>query len=89
MQRGMQNPMAGCGGCHSGDDMVRFDKAFRPMMAMMNPANWMNPTAYMAMMTQMMNPEMYTEWMNAYMKKYGMFLDPSQYQAQPSGDAKK
>ena len=31
----------------------------------------MNPNAYMAMMTPMMDPKVYTEWYNAMMKKYG------------------
>ena len=67
----MSNPAASCQQCHTAEDVARYNKTMGPMMAMMNPSNWMNPNAYMAMMTPMMDPKVYTEWYNAMMKKYG------------------
>jgi len=67
----MSNPTASCSQCHTAEDVSRYQKTMGPMLAMMNPGNWMNPNAYMSMMTPMMDPKMYTEWYNAMMKKYG------------------
>jgi len=67
----MTNPTASCAQCHTGPDMARYQKTMGPMLAMMNPANWMNPNAYMNMMTPMMDPKTYTDWYNAWMQKYG------------------
>ncbi len=89
LEKTFNNPISMCAACHSGEDMARYEKLIGPMMAMMNPANWMNPGAYTAMMAPMMDPNVYTQWMNAYMKKYGMYFDPNQYMAKPQADAEK
>ena len=78
MMGGMMNPMSMmsdptqmCASCHTGEDLARYQKTMGPMMAMMNPMNWMNPSSYMNMMTPMMDPATYTEWFNAMKKKGG------------------
>ena len=65
------DPMSGCVHCHAAADMQRYSRTFGPMMAMMNPTNWMNPAAYLSMMAPMMNPATYTNWFGAWMQKYG------------------
>ncbi len=67
----MTNPNATCSQCHTDEDMQRISKTMGPMMQMMNPGNWMNPNAYMQMMVPMMDPETYTNWYDAWMKKFG------------------
>lgn len=81
MMSGMMNPMAmmsnptqACASCHNGEDLARYQKTMGPMMAMMNPMNWINPSSYMNMMTPMMDPATYTEWFNAMTKKGGNLI---------------
>lgn len=74
----MANPMATCASCHTAEEVARYQKTFGPMMAMMNPVNWMNPGGYMNMMAPMMDPKTYRQWYNAYMNKMGsMAGDPA------------
>lgn len=70
----MNNPMASCAQCHDGNDIARYQQGMGPFMAMMNPANWFSPQAYMNMMTGMMDPRTYEVWYNGMMGKYaGMY----------------
>ena len=65
----MTSPAPLCAQCHDGEAMARYQKTLFPaFQLMMNPANWMNPNAYMQAMTPMMDPNTYTEWYNAMMK---------------------
>jgi hypothetical protein len=66
----MNDPMASCAECHDGHDIARYQQGLGPMMAMMNPANWFSPQAYMNMMTGMMDPKTYEFWYNGMMSKY-------------------
>ncbi|KAA3621096.1 MAG: hypothetical protein DWQ08_14560 [Proteobacteria bacterium] len=70
----LQNPIAVCAQCHAGEDLARYTKTFGPMLQMVNPVNWVNPMAYLNMMTPMVDPATYTEWYNAYIQKYGGLL---------------
>lgn len=67
----MVNPLGTCVQCHTAEDVARFNASMGPMMQMMNPAYWMNPNAYMQMMTAPMDPATYTQWYEAWMKKFG------------------
>ena len=67
----LSDPVAVCGQCHGGEDMARYQQSLAPMMRMINPVNWVSPNAYLQMMTPMVDPETYTSWYNAWMKKYG------------------
>ncbi len=70
----MYNPMASCAQCHDGNDIARYQHGMAPFMAMMNPANWFSPQAYMNMMTGVMDPRTYEVWYNGIMGKYaGMY----------------
>lgn len=77
LDKTFQNTLEVCAACHTEEDMARYEKLIGPMMAMMNPTAWMNPNAYTAMMMPMMDPNAYAQWMNAYMQKYGNYMDPS------------
>ena len=66
----LYDPITTCAQCHDGSDMARYQQALGPMMAMMNPANWFSPQAYMSMMTGMMDPKTYELWYNGIMTKY-------------------
>ncbi len=73
----MSNPVASCAECHNGEDVARYNTAFGPMLQMMNSQNWFNPNAYSQMMVPMMNPATYTQWYNAWMKRYGGAMNPA------------
>ena len=65
----ISNPAPLCAQCHDGEALGRYQKTLFPMyQLMMNPANWMNPNAYMQAMTPMMDPATYTMWYQAMMK---------------------
>ena len=66
----LYDPITTCAQCHDGSDMARYQQALGPMMAMLNPANWFSPQAYMSMMTGMMDPKTYELWYNGIMTKY-------------------
>ena len=70
----LQNPIAVCAECHSGEDLARYQTALGPMLQMVNPVNWVNPMAYVNMAAPIVDPETYTQWYNAYIKKYGGLL---------------
>ena len=70
----LQNPVAMCASCHDGKEMARYQQTLGPMMAMMNPVNWINPMAYINMMAPVMDPKSYEMWYNDYVEKYGKSL---------------
>lgn len=70
----LQNPIAVCAQCHAGEDIARYSKTIGPMLQMINPVNWINPMAYWNMAVPMIDPTTYTEWYDAYVKKYGGLL---------------
>ncbi len=82
----LQNPVAVCAQCHNGEDLARYQKSLGPMMQMVNPVNWVNPMAYVNMAAPMVDPETYTEWYNAWVKKYGGLLGYGD-EAAPAGAA--
>lgn len=70
----LSNPVAVCANCHNGEDVARFSSALGPMLQMVNPVNWVNPMAYWNMAVPMMDPQTYSRWYDAYIKKYGPLL---------------
>ena len=67
----MANPASTCLHCHGRADLERFSASFGPMMQPGTPAARMNPSMYGPMTMRPMNPETYTDWYNAWMKKFG------------------
>lgn len=67
----MTDPVSACKQCHTDEDIARYQKTMGPMLTMMSPVNLMTPTAYPGMMVPLMDAKAYTEWYNAWMKKYG------------------
>lgn len=86
----LNNPMEVCAQCHAAEDVVRYTRTLGPMLQMVNPVNWINPTAYWNMAVPMVDPQTYTDWYNAYIKKYGGLLGYGQgddaEQPTPSGE---
>ncbi len=65
------NPVSICANCHDGPDLVRYTKDLGPSMKMSNPANWIDPAAYVNMLAPYVTPETYTKWYDAWVKRYG------------------
>ena len=76
-----------CAACHTEEEMARYESLIGPMMAMLNPMARTNPGGYTAMMMPMMDPNAYAQWMNAYMQKYGTYMDPSKAMTPPGAPA--
>lgn len=70
----LTDPISTCTQCHSEEDVERYKSEMGPMLQMMSPVNWMNPTAYMQMMNVPMDPETYAKWYEGWMKKYSGML---------------
>lgn len=67
----MTDPIFACKQCHTDEDLARYQKTMDPMLTMMSPVNLMTPAAYTGMMVPRMDTKAYTEWYNAWMRKYG------------------
>ena len=70
----LTDPISTCAQCHTEEDVERYKSEMGPMLQMMSPINWMNPTAYMQMMHVPMDPETYTKWYEGWMEKYASML---------------
>jgi len=67
----MTNSASMCLDCHSADELEKISESFGPMLQPGNPMAPMNPSMYGPTRMRPMDPETYTNWYNAWMKKFG------------------
>jgi hypothetical protein len=66
------NPISSCVACHDNEDVARYQQAFGPFTAMMNPVMMTNPQAYNDMMASAFDAEAADHWRRAVEEKYGL-----------------
>ncbi|MDH3378468.1 MAG: hypothetical protein OEQ39_16125 [Gammaproteobacteria bacterium] len=67
----MTNSETMCLDCHSADDLQKIYESFGAMLQPGNPMIRTNPSMYDPTRMRPMDPETYTNWYNAWMKKFG------------------